>query len=171
MNPTLSPLKITDFVIINYNFNFEPISNQSVNLSELFESYKIEMDYAVDKQEDYFRIFVKIGINEASTPPIEGYHIFAESITIFKIDFNPSLTIDKKKTEESNYIFNSAIPMAINCLRTYILTATGNAPLGKYILPSINIQDFYRRKESQKKQKQMSKISNSNKVKKTKIKS
>lgn len=164
MKPILSPLKITDFVILNYNFSFEPILSTAIQIDELFNSYELDMDYAMDKQEDHFRVFVKASINDNAKHQMKGYKIFAECITFFKLEKGKNQSVQDFEMEEAGFIRHSAIPMAINCLRTYIITATGNAPLGKYILPSIDIQEFYNRKamnDSPKKNKKAkSKVKN-----------
>lgn len=147
MQPKLSQLKLVDFVIINYNFSFEPPTSNDINTELLFASYDIDVDFAVDELEKNIRVFVKIEINN-SEKPIFGYSILGECIAVFNLDLPFPASDERFTTEKFNYINNSAIPLTINSLRTYILTATASAPMGKYILPSIDIRDLYLQKES-----------------------
>jgi preprotein translocase subunit SecB len=40
----------------------------------------------------------------------------------------------------------SAVSIALNSLRGFISSLTANAPFGRYILPSIDVNDLFRQK-------------------------
>lgn len=137
-----SPLRIIDFVIIKSKLTFLP-PKEGDDLAELFSSYDIDLDYAIvkDDSKTYYQIFVKIGINDSDKPNM-GYKVFVEGIGVFALDAKEKMTED----EVNNYIGFTALMITINHLRDFISNLTSFAPLGKYLLPSIDMRDITEQK-------------------------
>lgn len=137
MNPKLSPLKLNDFAIINCNFNFTAPPEKS-NVRKIVDEYSLDMDFAIIKDGDISRVFIKTAINQGDTK-LPGYSIFAEGVAIFELTSANSLS-EKDKTSLLQY---SAVSIAINSLRGFITSLTANGPFGKYILPSIDVNNLF----------------------------
>lgn len=134
-----SKLQLIDFDVIKGNFEFEPPS-EPVEVSQLFEKYKIEFEYAIKTfQDKQYLLFAKIAINPPGDNKQKGYSVFAESISMF---FYPS-----ENSQEAVRIINSnGLSIAINSLRGYMMTLTGFGPMGKYVLPSLDVGDIMQQK-------------------------
>lgn len=145
MKPQLSPLVLIDFAIINCNFEFTSPSEKS-NLREIVEEYLLDIDFAIVKENDNTRVFIKISINqgENKTP---GYSIFAEGVAIFELSSKSLLSEDDKRS----LLQYSAVSIAINSLRGFVSSLTAHAPFGKYTLPSIDVNNLFQQKLKQAK--------------------
>src|ERR1017187_221347 len=135
-----SPLKVIDFLVINSRLKFTSPASE-INIKELFITYDIDIDFAKVVQGDNYQLFMKISINEGSPPKEIGYSIFAEVIGIFSLN-NEGLT----KEEINNYSNYTSLIITINHLRNFISNQTSYAPLGKYMLPSIDMKDLLEKK-------------------------
>ncbi len=140
MKPQLSPLILLDFAIINSNFKFiAPTDNSDIR--SLISEYLIDIDYAIIQEPDNTRVFIKSSINQIEEP-INGYSIFAEGVAVFAISKTVKLSDDDKKS----LLQFSAVSIALNSLRGFISSLTANAPFGRYILPSIDVNDLFQQK-------------------------
>ncbi|MFC6269804.1 hypothetical protein [Frigoriflavimonas asaccharolytica] len=163
MKPLLSPLILLDFSILNSNFQFIPPEDNSEIGSELFSDYEIDLDFAIFT-EDETKIFVKVAINQIENPAV-GYSILAEGVAFFKLDETEKIS-DEDKVSLLQF---SGFSITLNSLRGFITALTSIAPLGKYILPSIDVNDAFRQKSAKpdaKSDKEKLKQSNEKKTKK-----
>lgn len=140
MKPKLSPLVLNDFAIINCNFKFTAPPEKS-NLKIIVEEYSLDMDFAIIKETDSTRVFIKTAINHGDNK-LPGYSIFAEGVAIFELTSTNTLSEEDKKS----LLQYSAVSIAINSLRGFISSLTANAPFGKYILPSIDVNNLFQQK-------------------------
>ena len=140
MKPQLSPLELNDFAIINCNFKFTAPPNKT-NIRKVFEEYLLDIDFAIVKDEENTRVFIKIAINQGDNN-LPGYSIFAEGVAIFELIANDTLSEEDKKS----LLQYSAVSIALNSLRGFISSLTANAPFGKYILPSIDVNNLFQQK-------------------------
>lgn len=140
MTPKLSPLKLNDFAIINCNFNFTAPPEKS-NVREIVDEYSLDLDFAIIKDDDISRVFIKTAINHGDNK-LPGYSIFAEGVAIFELTSVNSLSEEDKKS----LLQYSGVSIAINSLRGFITSLTANAPFGKYILPSIDVNNLFQQK-------------------------
>lgn len=146
MKPQSSPLNIVDFAILNFELNFiAPQANQDFDYQRDFKSYELDIDFDINN-DDFFQVFIKADINrgELKAP---GYSIFAEAACIFQIN-NDRLN-DEQKNSLKDF---STIYIALNSLRGLISSFTANAPFGRYILPSIDLNDLINKKKASIKQ-------------------
>ncbi|SEF51758.1 hypothetical protein SAMN05421847_0201 [Halpernia humi] len=151
MKPLLSPLILLDFSILNCNFQFiPPTENQEIN-QDFFSDYDIDLDFAFFTEDDT-KVFVKLSINQVEDPK-PGYSIFAEGVAFFKLNEGEKLSEDDK----NSLLQFSAFSITLNSLRGFITALTSVAPLGKYIVPSIDVNDVFRQK-SEKSNKKVTKI-------------
>lgn len=147
MKPLLSPLILLDFSILNNNFQFiPPPENQQID-QDFFSDYEIDLDFAFFTEEDT-KVFVKLSINQLENPKA-GYSIFAEGVAFFKLNENEKLSEDDK----NSLLQFSAFSITLNSLRGFITALTSVAPLGKYIVPSIDVNDAFRQKSEKSKEK------------------
>ena len=140
MKPHMSPLVLNDFAIINCNFKFTaPL--EITDIRKIAEEYPLDIDFAIIKENDGTRVFIKAGINNGDNK-LPGYSIFAEGAAIFELKSVSSLSEEDKKS----LLQYSAVSIAINSLRGFISSLTANAPFGKYILPSIDVNNLFQQK-------------------------
>lgn len=140
MKPQLSPLILLDFAIINSSFKFiAPPDNSDIR--KLVSEYLIDIDFAIIQELESTRVFIKTSVNQSETET-PGYSIFAEGVAVFDISKTATLTEDDKKA----LLQYSAVSIALNSLRGFITSLTANAPFGRYILPSIDVNDLFQQK-------------------------
>lgn len=134
-----SPLKLTDFYILQSKYSFvEPVNNKSDDQS-IFEEYNLDFDFNFKKQDDgEVFLFTKISINEIEKP-LSGYTMFVEAITIF--EFKEKEKLSEKEIFDLLYI--SGLSISINNLRNYISNMTMYFPFGKYQLPAIDLNALH----------------------------
>lgn len=143
-----SPLELLDIAITAMDYKFiAPVDEVEPN--SIFKQYEIDVDFFIHTNE-YLMVQITTNINKVENP-LPGYSLFAEATCIFK--FNESVKID---TEIKNNLEGySSIYMSLNALRGFISNLTANAPIGRYVLPSIDLNDLIatKRKEMQKRKK------------------
>ena len=152
MKPKLSPLKLLDFAIINCNFKFLAPEDK-IDIRSTFESYVIDIDFAIISESNGTRVFIKTSINQIANM-LPGYSIFVEGVAVFDIAKTDSLAEENKKS----LLQFSSVSIALSSLRGFITSLTANAPFGKYTLPSIDVNDLFNQK-SKTRLKQSSKKS------------
>lgn len=144
-----SPLILKNFLLLRQTFQFiQP--EEEVAISEITDKYAIDIDFAINKPDDFYQCFLKIEINQADTA-LPGYQIFIEGVGIFAIDNSFQLS----EEERGNLIQYSSISICINSLRSIISNITSFAPFGKYILPSIDVNELLKDKVAVQKQKKL----------------
>jgi preprotein translocase subunit SecB len=140
MTPQSSPLKLLDFAIINSSFKFiAPPDNTDIRVS--VSQYDLDVDFAIIQQPENSRVFIKAAINQIEVEK-PGYAIFAEGVAVFDLDKNTTLSEEDKKA----LLQYSAVSIALNSLRGFIASLTANAPFGRYILPSLDVNDLFKQK-------------------------
>lgn len=140
MIPLLSPLILVDFSILNSNFQFIAPGDDDEIGNDFFANYEIDLDFAIFTEDDT-KIFVKVAINQVENPAA-GYSIFAEGVALFKLNESVELSEEDKVS----LLQFSGFSITLNSLRGFITALTSIAPLGKYILPSIDVNDAFRQK-------------------------
>ena len=154
MKATKSPLVLDTFFLLENRYKFiqpeEPLENVQ---EQLFGNYHIDIDFttrAISSREDtsqVFDVFTKIGINNIKQP-LAGYSLFLEGVGRYILDKE---IVSEKEVENLKNL--SALTMSIGLLRGVLMDITSNAPMGKYILPSIAVFDLIKEKASQKKRR------------------
>jgi len=143
MKPAASPLNILDFAITNFEFGFNPPDTElDVNIKELFSRYDIDIDFGIHGN-DIIQVFMKAHVNHNEKLP--GYTINAEATCIFEFDEQHTISAEQK----SSIGGYSTIYIALNTLRGFISQITANGPWGRYILPSIDLNDLVEKKKLQ----------------------
>lgn len=145
-----SDLELIEFVIINSEYRFhEPKDDIEINIRELFSDYELNIDFGtsepIEDEDNIFNIFIKIDINNGKDP-LPGYSIFCEGVGLFKI---PNL----KTLEDSvanNLLQISSLSISINSIRSYLMNITNYYPFGKFILPSIDMNQLISSKVQEK---------------------
>ena len=140
MKALLSPLVLQDFVIINSNFKFKAFES-NVDIRHIVSSYSIDIDYATVKEELVTKVFMKASVNRGEKA-LSGYSIFAEGVAVFEV----SQTSKLSEADKKSLLQYSAVSITLNSLRGFIATLTANAPFGRYILPSIDVNDLFKQK-------------------------
>lgn len=147
-----SPFDLQDFVIINNVFRYKNPPND-VDPEQLFSEYKIDIDYIFQTEDElFFQVFIKVLINESGEK--DGYSFTTEGIGFFQFES------DVSTKEKVNYLNFSGIPMCINSIRSFVGLLTSHSPMGKYLLPSIDLNDLVEQKNERiKKVKKNKKVS------------
>lgn len=131
-----SLLKFDNFAVLDtichYNHG-EELSNDHLY------SYPVDVDFDIlsHKNENIFKIIVSVRINSERK---SGYTISVLAATFFRI------AGEITEQEKINLLQYSGVQMAIANLRSYIESITSYYPLGKYILPTFDLQDLINRK-------------------------
>lgn len=141
MKPNPSPLAIVDFAITRMDFRIMS-PDDDADISELFSSYNIDIDFGVRKDE-LIQVWVRAKIN--ADEEMKGYSIDAEAGCFFSYDESKDLQAQNRATLEGF----STIYIGLNSLRGLISSFTANAPFGRYILPSIDLNDLIEQKKRQ----------------------
>lgn len=154
MKPKPSPLQILDIALTELNFNFVPPPNNDKVSDYYYSKYSIDIDFMIQAN-DYLMVYMKAEVNHVEKP-LPGYSFIAEAACVF--DLNEKLVKDSQaKNDIEGY---STLYIALNSLRGLISNFTANAPWGRYILPSVDLNDLIEKKRlSLNEQKETSKKS------------
>lgn len=154
-----SPLILETFFVVENRFKFiqpeEEIEDVQI---ELFNNYEIDLDFTIrpiSSESDSiikFNVYTKMGVNQLKTPK-SGYCSFVEGIGTFNILKETLTDIDIE-----NLTNLSSVSIMINCLRGVLMDTSSNAPFGRYILPSIDVNDLLKQKSSKGKRKLKKKV-------------
>lgn len=139
MKPIASPLRILDFAITMMDFGLV-FADRELSLSAEFERYEVDIDFDMIKEGD-LRVFIRASVNQGPKK-LAGYTLKAEAVCLFELDGKRKL----KESEQSSIEGFSTIYIALNSLRGLISNFTANAPFGRYILPSIDLNDLIEKK-------------------------
>ncbi len=148
MKATNSPLQIIDFALTRMDFHTitpADASSDHLDMAALFNEYEVDIDFGIEmKQFIAVRVIAKINYGSKKLP---GYSICAEAGTFYRFGDDIALT-DQQRAEIEGF---STIYIGLNVLRGLISGFTANAPFGRYILPSINLNELIaaKRKELQ----------------------
>ncbi len=143
MKATPSPLQLTDFQLLNLQYRFvNPTDTNEIDTDELFGRYGIDVDFAIRRQDDTnVTIFTKAAVNHDAAQP--GYVLFAEGISSFQLT-DPSALPEAKR---QNLVVFSGVGIAMQQLRSRIADLTSFAPFGKYMLPTLDMDDLLKQKQ------------------------
>lgn len=137
MDLVKSELVLEDFFIVKSSYSFIEPQNDNIDVKELINDYDIDIDFIVrdiKNENNKYIVFAKVSINDGDNV-MPGYSLFAEGVSIYS--FDPNAKISEK--EKSDFLWTSGVSIAINCLRNYLTSTTTYSPLGKYMLPSVNL--------------------------------
>ena len=137
MRAKFSPLQLLDFKLLQTHYEFVVPEQDDLNLSELFSSYSVEIDFELGKgeEEEEIQIITMIEVNMDEEHPKPGYKIMVEGGATFKIKDAESIDEGLK----NNLSKFSTLNMVINNLRNIIFQITNLGPMGGYLLPPIDI--------------------------------
>ena len=137
-----SQLLLRNFFLLKQTIEFIPAPDESTDIHNIIDSYPIDIDFLIqDSQKPVYQLFVKIEINLLDQK-LPGYSVFAEGVGIFEFD----KSIENDDVEKGNFLYYSGIPICINSLRSIISNVTSHGPLGKYSLPSIDVNELLKDK-------------------------
>lgn len=149
-----SPLVLETFFVVENRFKFIQPNDELQNpQTELFDHYEIDLDFSIrpvsEENEPVitFNVFTKVSVNQPKQP-LDGYSAFMEVVGAYSL---PKESLSDKDIE--NLMSLSALSIMINCLRGVLMDITSNAPLGRYILPSIDVNDLLKQKVGKGKRK------------------
>jgi preprotein translocase subunit SecB len=146
MKAIQSPFSLKNFLLLKQIVEFVPEKEENdLEFNQYINAYNIDIDYMIkDVQKPVYNVFVKIQIN-MSEDKLPGYSIFAEGVGIFEIEEN-----DVTSSQQiSNYLHYSGLSICINSLRSVISNTTAHGPIGKYTLPSIDLNALITAKNEQ----------------------
>jgi len=144
-----SPLILNNFILLNHQYQvIQPPNNENddeASMAEIVNQYNLEIDFAFQNIDDNrFQLFTKIGVNDIDKP-LPGYTLFIEGLCVFSFDTSEKLS----EKDKSDLLHISGLNICINSLRNIIATTTANGPIGKYTLPSINVNKLLNDKHAQ----------------------
>jgi len=142
MKPIASPLNIIDFAIMDFEYKFiPPQSTIEYDFKRDFNEYELDIDFSIHTDE-VIHVFVKAEINRGKKI-LPGYSIFAEIACVFEFNKEIIIPTEAKASIEGF----STIYIALNSLRGFINQVTATGPIGRYILPSVDLNDLIKRKQ------------------------
>jgi len=143
MRITESPLRLTDFLMLQSRYRFIEPKDGEVNAAKVFAEYEIDLDFnALEQPNGEVLLFVKVSVNDAENN-LPGYALFAEGVGVFGLAQDHGLS--EKVVSELVYV--SGLGITINNVRNHLLQLTMNGPFGKYTLPSIDIGALHKAKK------------------------
>lgn len=131
-----SLLKFENFTILNTVCHY----NHGEDLTrDVLLSYPIDVDFDIlgHKEEQIFKIVVSVKLNGENKP---GYTVSVLAAAFFRING------DVSESERNSLLQYSGVQMAIANLRAYIEGITSYYPLGKYTIPTFDLQDLLNKK-------------------------
>lgn len=142
MKPIASPLQILDFAVTSFEFDLVGANEPDVDPTQFFYSYPLSIDFGIVRN-DLIKVFIKAEVNRLEEK-LPGYSLVAEVACFYRFDEGIELSKDIKESLEGF----STIYIALNSLRGIITNFTANAPFGRYILPSIDLNDLIKNKQA-----------------------
>lgn len=143
-----SPLTYVQFYLLSSDYEFvdgEPDKYENIE-AELFNQYEIEIDFVNNLKDDNdFNLYTRISVNYGKNK-LPGHSLRIEGTGLFELNkenLNPDVI--------SNLSTLSALTMMISSIRGYIMNLTGYSPMGKFVLPSLDINDIIKQKNEKKK--------------------
>jgi len=149
-----SELILKDFFLLGQQIEFiDGESGYNDPVSDLFEKYNVDIDFKIENNDDrkLLYLFVRVLINVDEEIP--GYRIYTECNAIYSFQDDIELT----EQDKADLLFGSGLSMCINQLRSLIASATSMFPLGKYFIPSIDINQLMADKKKLMTEKKKSK--------------
>jgi len=140
MKAVSSPLQILDFAVTSFQFELVRPDAEG-DVTSHFKEYAVDINFDMDKG-DLISVFIKAEVNR-NEERLPGYSLMAEVGCFFRFDETKKLS-DLEKQNIEGY---STIYIALNTLRGLISSFTANAPFGRYILPSIDLNDLIAKKQ------------------------
>jgi preprotein translocase subunit SecB len=146
MKAQTSPLRLHEIELLESNFKFIiPEEDEIENVQALFDSYKIDIDFAHEFDEDgYIFLLCKIGVNNARKKE-SGYQLFAQASGVYSIEDNADISPNLIQ----NLRLYSTLNMMINYLRNVFQQQTCQAPMSTYLLPPIDVLKLFLEKKKQ----------------------
>ena len=149
-----SLLVLETFFVVENRFKFTQPEEEIEDVqTQLFDDYEIDLDFTirpVSGESDpvvKFNVYTKMGVNQLKMPK-SGYSSFVEGIGAFTISKENLTDMDV-----DNLMNLSSVSIMINCLRGVLMDISSNAPLGRFILPMIDVNDLLSQKSSKGKRK------------------
>lgn len=141
-----SPLRLRDFELLKSTYQFNvPDVEVIEDVKELFESYKIDIDFLNQELDNGFiQVNCMLKVNTGKKP-LPGYTMEAEALGVFSLEQAENL--DKKV--RGNLRFYSTLNMMINNLRNIIFQQSNLGPMGGYLLPPIDVLDLFDKKNKE----------------------
>lgn len=146
MKASMSPLLLNNFVLLNHQYELvQPKSEDDKAIESFISQYPLDIDFVFkNPEEEIVQLFVKIGVNH-NGKLLPGYSLFIEGVCLFSFDKSKELT----EEEKSSLLHFSGLNICINSLRNILATVTANGPLGRYILPTIDVNHLMNEKYKQ----------------------
>jgi preprotein translocase subunit SecB len=149
MKVKFSPLELHSFELLESHFSFNVPNEEEVNVSLLFKSYNVNIDFTHKIHEEVeIHVFVRIEVNYLKKPK-PGYSLMSEGVGIFQIEDDSQLS----EGTAGNLKFYSTLNMMINNLRNIMFQSSNIGPMGGYLLPPIDIIDLFKKKDKQSSKK------------------
>lgn len=141
-----SPLELKDFSLTNVECHFIP-PEPNADILSLFQEYEIDINFGSRKVnvDGLYTIYIKAEINfqRPDSSAKKGYEMFIECMGIFSIT-----DTEMPNEEKMSLLSNSGLVMTLNFLRTKLADVTSQFPMGKYLLPSIDLKDLIEKKKT-----------------------
>jgi len=147
MKAQTSPLRLHEIELLESNFKFiHPEQDKIENVQDLFDSYKIDVDFVheFDEEEGFIFLLCKIGVNNGRKKEA-GYQLFAEASGVYSVDE----TFKSSDQLINNLKFYSTLNMMINYIRNVFQQQTCQAPMHTYLLPPIDVLKLFQDKKKQ----------------------
>lgn len=143
MKAKLSQLKLIEFSLMDFYCRCEfPLPEKG--MQGLFDDYDIDLDYGIKKitSNKHFYVYIKVNINRGINSEVKpGYSIYAEGVGIFNIE--------NETDAGAESWYSSAVSMCLSYLRANIANISAAFPVGKYLLPSIDMHQLSLDKQRQ----------------------
>lgn len=130
---------LAQFILKSEFDTIHALKDNQEDVKKSLETRPFDVDFDIkqkkDKEKDEF--IIELRINNKKTRKA-GYKIGIEAAFFYKIKGFEKM----EHSLQDQYIFYTALPMAINHIRYYIATMTAEGIYGKYTLPGIDLKDL-----------------------------
>ncbi|MDO1513525.1 hypothetical protein Q2T41_12750 [Maribacter confluentis] len=142
-----SELQIKKFNLLGINILSYSGDNENIqDFNPTNSNFELDFDFFLNSDNDnLFKIMVRLDNLHNQENEGRGYGI--ELLGEFKFAFDENIDISSEKKDK--LMSQSALPMALSHLRSIIATTTSNFHYGPYYLPSIDLNDLYRKKQKE----------------------
>lgn len=143
MNPKISPLQQTQFVVLESSVKiYLPEESQELDLSKIPISMQFDFLEPEDNDPQCFKIVLSVAGNESESVP--GYKF---DLTVGG-EYRLSESIKPGSDEFYAYQTGSALACLINESRVFLQTVTAFLPFGSYIMPMVDLNDLLLQKRN-----------------------
>lgn len=137
-----SELSLENFIVQACSFQTIPSDNKPT-IKQL-KNLPVELDFDIlfnKNNSSRFKLLIEVSSNTDENPePGYSFSIVSEA------EYNIKGLSKMEDNKQQQYILYTALPLAISMIRSHLYQTSANFPHGHYLLPSIDLNDLFKKK-------------------------